>query len=250
LCHSFLRNHANRRAFNDLDMKWFLISCVLLLASNTFAQITIEKTSSDTSDFFDEHPISPLIGFLVPAGIRDGYRLREYLASDAYRASCAGETQAEQMDNIYYEAVALAHGNRSRAVLATAISVFEHGSIQLRMPGFILPIPLTSESRAHFEDRVRNLPHYIYSEKINDVDKLQHFFSSAWLKRALGMDWLVSLAGDLVEIGEEAMVVGGSNDPRDKHANHDGIRFAHQLDSRGCQDELLVSPSKSLTPNP
>ncbi len=217
---------------------------------------TVKICSAQTSDsvdaadeYFESHPISPLIGLLVPAGIRDGYRLREYLATSEYRELASGESQAEQMDDIYFDALWLAHGDRTRAVLATAFGVFEHSTIQLQMPGFVLPIPLTSESRAHFDERVRNLPQHIYSDQINDVDKLQHFFSSAWLKRLFGMNWVVSLAGDLVEIGEEAMVVGGSNDPRDKHANHDGINFAHELDSN-CAHELEVAPSRFLTPNP
>jgi hypothetical protein len=59
------------------------------------------------------------------------------------------------------------------------------------------------------------------------------------------MNWLVKTLGNLVEIGEDAFVIGGMNDKRDKAANTDGARFGTAV-SR----DPNATPSEYLTPNP
>ena len=48
---------------------------------------------------------------------------------------------------------------------------------------------------------------------------------SAYFMGVLKMNSLVTLLGDGVEIGEDLFIVGGVDDPRDRHANKDGRRF-------------------------
>jgi len=189
--------------------------------------------------------VSILFRILLPPGIREGYVMREYLGSNRFLDDTKDETDQDKMDDIYLDAMDLAHGNHTLGLLAAAFGVFEHKTIPLDILGLVIPIPLTSESQERFNTRVSHLPVHIYSPAIPDVDKLQHFFSSAWLKKVLGMDWIVNIAGNFVEVFEDAMVLGGSNDPRDKHANHDGLEFANHLER--CEKKL---PSAFLTPNP
>ena len=189
--------------------------------------------------------VSIILQILLPDGIQEGYIMREYLGSEKFPEETLGLSDREKMDEIYLDAMDLSQGSETSGLLAAAFGVFEHKTIPLDLFGLIIQLPLTSESQLHFDTRVSHLPSHLYSPAVGDIDKLQHFFSSAWLKSALGMDWLVNLAGNFVEIGEEAFVLGGSNDPRDKHANHDGLRFGNHLGEWG-----IVLPSEFLTPNP
>jgi hypothetical protein len=86
-------------------------------------------------------------------------------------------------------------------------------------------LPLTFESEEKFNSRVERLPSHIITDTIDDKDKMQHFFLSAYLKRTLQMNSLVRIMGSLVEFGEDAFIVGGMNDERDMHANMNGVRF-------------------------
>ena len=236
-----------------------LCSLLHLSSSKTFAQsITplhtdpslIDPDDEDSLLFAARNSVPIFLRILLPPGIREGYALRAYFGGEDFVRFAKGESDQERMDVILFDAEKLTHGARSISLLAAAFGVFEHRYIPLKMPGFVLSIPLTSETEERFHLRVSHLPEHIYRADMNDVDKLQHFFSSAWLKSALGMDWLVSLAGDFVEIGEETFLVGGSNDPRDKHANADGLSFGRRLYGTGCEEELDIAPSRFLTPNP
>jgi len=182
-----------------------------------------------------------LISFLLPRGIGNGLELREYIAGDSFLILKESLTDRELMDEIYQTSLTLCHGNAEEALLAAAYGTFEHQNIPLNLGLFHIKIPLTLEANERFQKRVANLPHHIYDREHNDPDKLQHFFSSAWLKQALGMTWLVNLAGLLVETGEDLFVTGGANDPRDVHANKDGITFGT------IADDITKVPSSTLT---
>lgn len=180
-----------------------------------------------------------------PGGMREGYILRNFILSDGFKAYLDSTSSQDAFDLIYDAAIQLTHGETSDAALASMVGTFEHQYVPLKLPGFVLPIPLTIESDARFKRRVSHLPRSIYGAKGDDRDKLQHFFANTWLKRALGFHWLVKLFGELVERGESGFVQGGVNDDRDKAANRDGMSFG----IRG-EDDLGVTPSQFLSPNP
>ena len=182
---------------------------------------------------------------LVPDGIREGYDMRDYIASPEFGIFDSSNAAEAVFDEIYYTAEVYAHGDPSNSLLSAAFGVIEHEYLPIAFFGSEIRIPLTSENHARFALRCSHLPAHIYHTAEGDRDKLQHFFASAWLKEALGMDWLARLAGTLVEVGEDLFLVGGVEDPRDLHANHDGIRFARHTE--GNMDD---PPEQSLTPNP
>lgn len=192
-----------------------------------------------------KHSIPFPLLLLVPHGIVAGYDLRDYIASDAFASFDSTHTGRESLDEIYYTAFEYTHGSTEAAMLAASYGTFEHETLPLSILGLRIDLPLTSESKARFERRRSHLPRFIYNSAEEDQDKPQHFFASAWLKSTLGMDWLVNLMGHLVEEGETLMVIDGANDPRDIHADHDGLTFA--LDAEGHR---AASPSASLTLNP
>jgi hypothetical protein len=181
-----------------------------------------------------------LLGPLVPHGVREGYDVREWILENGSALSRSDPRNA--MDAIYLESLSETGGDKGAAYLATLISVFEHRHIPLNLGLFTLDIPLTLESDSIFRSRVGHLPRNIYGEGHDDRDKLQHFFANSWLKREVGMEWLVTLFGELVEIGEDAVVVGGVYDDRDKIANRDGIMFAMR-----SGDSLAALPSNYLS---
>jgi hypothetical protein len=151
----------------------------------------------------------------------------------------------EAFDEIYFEALAMAHGVRTDAFLAASYGSFEHEFIPLVFFGAEVDLPLTSEDHSRFLLRVSHLPAHLYHIPEGDRDKIQHFFASAWIKSLFGMDWLIHLAGEAVEAGESFFIAGESRDPRDIHANNDGIGFALH-----ASKSIEHVPSASLTPNP
>lgn len=153
--------------------------------------------------------------------MREGYEVREFILEHGEALQMLAAAQA--MDEIYLQALMETNGDKGAAYLATMIAVFEHRNIPIA--GLGIKLPLTLENDSVFKLRHDHLPKDLYGEGQDDRDKLQHFFANAWLKKELGMDWLVSLIGEFIEVGEDAVVEGGVYDERDKHANSDGMRF-------------------------
>lgn len=185
------------------------------------------------------------IAIALPDGFREGYLVRDYIISDSYLEDTVGLQESEKIDLIYRRSLLKTQGRPTAASLATLIAVLEHRHLPLSFFGLTVDIPLTLEERETFDTRVERLPHHFYDPQHSDRDKLQHYFANAWLKRGLGMQWLVNLISELVEIGEEGFVKGGAYDDRDKVANSNGVAFA-----RYAKDSLDARPSHYLTRNP
>ena len=94
-------------------------------------------------------------------------------------------------------------------------------------------LTLTFEGQAEFDRRVAKLPQRLFADLPNgdDRDKLQHFFASAWLARALDSRHAADLIGWGIEIGERLLLTGEAEDPRDIRANRLGQLFAELLNS-------------------
>jgi hypothetical protein len=211
---------------------------LLFFSATSYAQ-------SDSSDM-NMYRKNILLSFFFPKGIAEGVALRSYLRSSSWDAYRNTLTDRESVDEIFLDADELCNDNRTAAILATSIAVLEHKTIPVKLLfGITLDIPLTMESQYDFDTRVRKLPAHLYDPKIPDTDKLQHFFFSAYFRKVLKMNWLVRLLGDGVEIGEDLFIVGGTDDPRDRHANNDGIGFGAR-----CELDPLPVPTDVLTPNP
>ncbi len=217
-------------------------SIVIFLA---LLAIRIESAEAQNEDRLDWHRAFTPSYLLLPLAIRNGYELRDFVSSKAFKNFRASHSEREAVDEIWFEALTITHGNFARAAFAATIASSEHETIPLSILGMRITIPFTSETHEAFESRRAILPSYVYLDSVADTDKLQHFFASAWLKDALGMHWLASLGGKLVEIVESLLVVGGVEDPRDIHADEDGVRF-----SEGEDEELQSLPQDYFSPNP
>jgi hypothetical protein len=191
-------------------MRWLAILFILSLCSS----------ASFARDF---QPLAWLASWILPDGFREGYDVREFIASPVYDSLRKIANDRETLDALYEYAYYKTHGDERSAAFAMLVAVFEHRTIPLKLG---LAIPLSFEEREAFERRVERLPRYIYNDTTDDRDKLQHFFSAAYAKLTLGMSWLVNAFGETIEIFEEKLVTGGANDRRDVVANRDGMRFA------------------------
>jgi hypothetical protein len=178
-----------------------------------------------------------LLGPVVPHGLREGYEVREFILEHGEELQRLPPDKA--MDQIYLQALMETNGDKGAAYLATMIAVFEHRNIPIS--GLGISLPLTLEDDSVFHKRHDYLPKNLYGEGQDDRDKLQHFFANSWLKKELGMEWLVRLIGEFIEVGEDAVVVGGVYDERDKRANADGIRFGAK-----SADSLEAVPSNYI----
>lgn len=236
---------------------WLSPACAVSQPESPREVPNLPKATRIADDAAARQSIPLPFSLLVPEGIRLGYDMRSYLASPEFGTFESSVPSGEAFDEIYFEALEMAHGDISTALLAAAFGSFEHEFLPLAFFGAEIDMPLTSESHARFLLRLSHLPTHLYHTAQDDRDKIQHFYASAWLKSVLGMDWLVRLAGEAVEAGETLFTVGGFRDPRDIHANDDGLRFEMQAEhdpgtivpSRH-PPSYAMEPSASLTPNP
>lgn len=226
-------------------MRLKYITVFLFLLYFTSASRAQSEAPADSSDVFTYRQ-NIFLKCLFTKGIAEGVALRSYLRSRAWDEFRKNHSETESFDEIFEDTDELCRDNRTAAILASSIACLDHKIIPLKLFfGITLPLPLTLESQDDFDTRVSKLPDRIYDPKISDRDKLQHFFFSAYLMRTLKMNWLVGLLGDAVEIGENLFIVGGADDPRDRHANKDGRRFGGD-----CDADIVTLASTYLTPNP
>ena len=187
---------------------------------------------------------------VVPADMVAGLDLRRYVESPEFGMFDSSHRPEIVFDEIYYTALDYTHGDSQAAMLASMIATTEHEAIPFHLFGIHITIPLTTESRSRFASRVSHLPTHLYHTPEDDRDKLQHFFGSAWIRRVFGIDWIANAIGSLIETGEGLFVEESDDDPRDLHADRDGIRFSTN-EAAGLDDRSSWSPpSKSLTRNP
>jgi len=118
-------------------------------------------------------------------------------------------------------------------LLLAALATFDHRTIRLKVPIFVLTIPLSDESEKEFNTRVNNLPVQLLPDspknRFGDRDKLQHFFGSAFITYVFNTADGAERIGYAIEQGEHAAIVGGDRDVRDIHADMMGQQFGLAL---------------------
>jgi hypothetical protein len=109
----------------------------------------------------------------------------------------------------------------------------DHNKFGVRIPfvGPLLWVPLTSEFREEFQDRLKALPSQLYPDTPpeGDRDKLQHFFGSALVTYITESREAGERVGYFIEWGEDKFIVGGVMDERDMRANRQGQQFGLHL---------------------
>ncbi|MGD0037910.1 MAG: hypothetical protein ABSC53_11540 [Bacteroidota bacterium] len=219
-----------------------LLFCVFsqILILEVRAQCDDKKSPDGISwDFDEEKDKGFSIGTFIsdaftPQIILDTKYVREYVRDGRFqilRSRC-GDMRA--IDAIYLKSLKIADYNIARALFLSFMAVLEHRKIDVRMPIFnSLALPLTFEDDSIFFTRMKNLPIHVYPDtppgSYGDKDKLQHFFGSAYLSFASESPGLTHTTGDFIEWFEAKIIVGGTDDPRDKRANKQGKSFGRDL---------------------
>ena len=222
--------------------------CVAFAASGTEAQ----EKNIPREDFGRSllRGISPL---LMVKMFADCAQLKAYVRSEEFLKVRTSEGDLKGVDAIYARALELAWHNIPEALLISAFATMDHRRVGVRLPllGPLLWFPLTSEFADEFDARLRALPSRLYPDSPRDPegdrDKLQHFFGSAFIAYSTRSGDPADRIGDFIEETEEACIVGGVNDERDKRSNGHGRSFGLAL---LVEEDARPSSFITLAPSP
>jgi len=189
--------------------------------------------------FEDPGPFEALLTWYPPLFIKNGIDLKDFIRSETFAAIRRREGDRKAADAIFVRAMTLTRNNTSAALLICTVATLDHYVVGVKIPLLNFFLPLSNESREDFDARVRNLPGRIYSDSPadgpggpgagGDRDKLQHFFGSAYVAFTFESQGAADRVGEFVEIGEDAMIVDGVLDNRDRRANWNGTQFGTAL---------------------
>lgn len=200
--------------------------------------ISLAQCEGDLSWEFDEQENQGfsigrfLTDTFTPKLILDTKKIRAYIRDPRFKELTIRCGDLRAVDGIYLKALRIAEFNTSRALFLSLMGTLEHENVEFKIPVLgAVPVPLTFEEDTLFNTRKQNLPSRIYPDTPpeGDVDKLQHFFASAYLAYVTESPELAKESGDLVEWGEAKFIVGGADDPRDKRTNKHGDAFGRDL---------------------
>lgn len=169
-------------------------------------------------------------------------QVRDFVRSDEFKIFKEKFGDIIAVDLIYKKSLVVCNYNIADALLICGLSTLDHRKIKFKIPilGIKLPIFLTSESEEEFKRRVMNLPSHIFSDTLDDRDKLQHFFLSAYVAYVNGGKVTADKVGILVEEVEK-FGLNLVRDERDIIANRLGQEFGFQL-----HKNPFVLPSRFL----
>jgi hypothetical protein len=204
------------------------------------AQCNDEKSPDGLSWDFDEGNSEDFsIGIFLseiftPQIIIDTKHIRQYILDERFQVLRNQCGDMRTIDAIYLKSLKIADYNIARALFLSFLAVLEHRTVDFIMPIVNpLKVPLTFEKDSVFFARMKHLPTHVYSDSPTthggDRDKLQHFFGSAYLSYTSEAPQFAKAVGDFIEWGEPIFIVGGTDDPRDKHANKQGESFGRDL---------------------
>lgn len=199
--------------------------------------------------FDDPAPLSCLLTYFPPFFIQHGIDLKAFVRNRIFRDILARYGDRHAVDAIYIRAMQMTNNNTAVALLLATLASFDHRLVGLKIPVFNLFFPLNNESEYEFKRRVRNLPSKLYQDSPStasgDRDKLQHFFGSAFLTYAFESRGAAMRIGEFIENGEDAFIVDGVPDERDRRANLQGQEFGLALfdDNHRLPSEFLANHS-------
>jgi hypothetical protein len=228
------------------NISFFKLLCIILCIYPSYFSARADAQCDDTKspdglswDFDEGNSKGFSIGAFIsdiftPQIILDTKYIREYIRDERFlvlRSRCG---DMRMIDAIYLKSLKIADYNIARSLFLSFMAVLEHRKVDVKMPIFKpLALPLTFEEDSIFNNRIKNLPAKVYSDTppgtFGDIDKLQHFFGSAYLSYVSEAPGFTGTAGNLIEWGEANFIVGGTDDPRDKRANKQGKSFGRDL---------------------
>ncbi|MFN3135919.1 MAG: hypothetical protein ACK44H_10185 [Candidatus Kryptonium sp.] len=167
---------------------------------------------------------------LIDNKISRVHKLRDFIRSEDFKTLKEKLGDVLAIDLIYKKALVLCNYDIEETLLICGFATLDHREIKFKLPivGLKIPLLLTSENREKFKKRVSNLPSKILSDTIDDRDKLQHFFFSAYIAYKNAGKKTADKIGILVEEGEK-LGLSLVRDERDIIANRLGQNFGFLL---------------------
>lgn|GEM_PF-1765950 len=222
---------------------------ILFLSLCSFSYSQNEQTSKRTNQQTNEPPfLEKLFPLFPPKFFEAELRLKGFIRSDKFLQIKKTNGELASVDSIFVRAKILTNKNLSLALLLSTLATNDHRVIYFQLPVFNLkfPFPLTFETEEEFQKRFENLPRYFLSPKVDNRDKLQHFFASAFLSYTFESIEIASRFGIFVEEGENAFIEGGTYDVDDLKMNKLGAVFGAeiQINSQLIPSEYLQKKNK------
>ena len=214
----------------------------------TGGAMQLDDSAGSLSQYFtfdDPAPLSCLFIYFPPFFIQHGIELKSFIRSRVFHEIRGRYGDKRAVDAIYIRAMQMTNNNTAMALLLATLASFDHQSVGIKIPVLNLFFPLTNESEREFNRRVNNLPSKLYDDTPDategDRDKIQHFLGSAFLTYAFESREAAMRIGEFVEEGEDAFIVGGVLDERDRRANKQGQDFGIALfdDNHHVPSEFL-----------
>lgn len=161
--------------------------------------------------------------------------LSHFIAADYFEAIRQYSGEMASVDTIFKVALRYSDGDISLALAACTWSCLTVKTATVVTPflGIKLIIPFFSSTESTFSRKNKNLPRFFFEDSPTspggDVDKLAHFFGSAYLQYNSFIPGIAELFGYFIEVFEESFKVDSKFSSRDIIVNKIGIKFGNEL---------------------
>jgi hypothetical protein len=154
--------------------------------------------------------------------------ISEYIASENFILLKKKYGDLIAVDSIYKFALQANNHDYSETLLSLTFATVPNRQVPIQTPLLKIQLnyPLISAEEEIFYRKNKNLPRYLFIDtplnEYADLDKLAHFFGSAFLSYSLNIFDLGGLIGYFVEVFEENFKVQSKIDLRDIEVNYFG----------------------------
>lgn len=161
--------------------------------------------------------------------------LSEFIASDEFLDFKKNKNDIELVDLIFEKGLEFYNHDISETLSSLIFTTVPYRIVPIKIPiiNIKLNYPLVSAEENIYNKKNEQLPRYFYFDspqtKSGDIDKLAHFFGSAFLAFSMKVLDLSKAFGIFVEVFEEAFKVQSKIDERDLITNQLGIIFGKSL---------------------
>lgn len=173
--------------------------------------------------------------------------ISEYIASEKFIEIRKSSGDLSSIDSLYQKALQLNNYDYGEALLSLMFATVPYREVPIKLPvlNIIIYYPLVSADEETFLKKNENMPRFLFIDtpqnNYGDLDKLAHFFGSAFLSYESNIFDLGKLIGYFVEAFEESFKVQSEIDYRDIDVNYYGRLFGKLL-----KNDKTILPSQIL----
>ena len=174
--------------------------------------------------------------------------ISEYIASEKFFEMRYFSGDLISVDSLYQKALEINNYDYGEALLSLMFATVPYREVPIKFPllNIIIYYPLISADEETFLKKNENLPRFLFIDtpqnNYGDLDKLAHFFGSAFLSYESNIFDLGELIGYFVEAFEESFKVQSEIDYRDIDVNYYGRLFGKLLkkDKTALPSQVLL----------